>query len=46
VYFYKKEPSTATGTKVMVPSGVIFVEGTVSSPKIQTLIDTITLSAR
>jgi hypothetical protein len=46
VYFYKKEPSTATGTKISVGNGVLFLAGTASSSKLQTLIDTIRSSAR
>jgi Kazal-type serine protease inhibitor domain len=47
VYFYKTAPATPPrGTEVKVQNGVLYVDGNISAPKIQTIIDTITLSAR
>jgi hypothetical protein len=47
VYFYKITPATPPrGTEVKVQNGVLYIDGNISAPKIQTIIDTITLSAR
>ena len=47
VYFYKTAPATPPrGTEVKIQNGVLYIDGNVSAPKIQTMIDTITASAR
>jgi len=47
VYFYKAIPTTPPRwTEIKVTKRSLYIDGNISTPKIQTIIDTITLSAR